>query len=153
MYLAVVVLLMCVLPVGSIVVEALIQNRLDNWILLIGRWFAFWTVGIRLLVVGARQATHPEFTAIRIFGIKSKEPLPIIQELGFANIAMGVLGTFSILNIHWIVPSALVGTIFYGFTGINRLKRKGMSTNENIAKISDMFAFVVLLAYIVLSQI
>jgi hypothetical protein len=152
-YLLTVVLLMLVLPISSFVVQAIIQANLDNWILLIGRWFGFWMVGIRLLLAGIRQATRPEFTAERIFAIKGKEPLPIVQELGFANIAMGALGTLSILARHWIVPTAMVGAIFYGCAGIKHIIRKGKNRNEMIATISDMFATVVLVAYLIMSQL
>ena len=151
-YLIAVLLFMFVLPLGSIFVQVLAQANLDNWILLIGRWFGFWTVGIRLLLAGLRQAIRPEFTAERIFDIKGKEPLPIVQELGFANIAMGVLGTISILSIHWIVPTAILGAIFYACAGVKHITRKGKNRNEMIATISDMFAAVVLALYLILSQ-
>jgi len=144
---------MCVLPIGSIVVQAIIQSNIDNWVFLVGRWFGFWTVGIRLLLAGLRQAMRPVFTAERIFDIKRKESLPIVQELGFANMAMGALGTLSILNIHWIVPSAFVGAIFYGCAGIRHVTRRGKTQNEIVATISDMFASAILVAYFVLSQI
>jgi hypothetical protein len=120
--------------------------------LMTGRWFGFWTVGTRLLLAGLRQAIRPEFTAERIFDIKGKEPLPIVQELGFANIAMGVLGTLSIIGIHWIAPSAIVGAIFYGCAGVKHITRKSKNGNEMIATISDMFAAVVLVLYLILSQ-
>jgi hypothetical protein len=151
-YFATVLLLMFVLPLCSIFAQVLIRANLDNWILLIGKWFVFWTVGIRLLLAGVRQVIRPGFTAERIFDIKGKEPLPIVQELGFANVAMGTLGTLSILNIHWIVPSALAGAIFYGCAGIKHITRRGKNRNEMIATISDMIAAVVLVFYLVFSQ-
>ena len=153
MYLLTIILLMFVLPVGSIIAQALMQANMDNWILLIGRWFGFWTVGFRLLLAGLRQAVKPEFTAQRIFEIKGKESLPIVQELGFANIAMETLGVLSIFNIHWIVPAAIVGAIFYTCAGIKHIIRTNRNRNEMIATISDMFAAVVLVAYVILSQI
>jgi hypothetical protein len=152
-YLMTVLLLMLVLPVGSVFVQALIQANFDNWLLLIGRWFGFWSVGIRLLLAGLRQAIRPQFTEESIFEIKGKEVLPIVQELGFANTAIGALGTLSILNMDWILPSALVGTVFYGCAGIKHITRKGKNRNEMIATISDLFAMMVLVGSIILSQI
>jgi hypothetical protein len=44
-------------------VEALVTHApLDLWLLL-GRWFVFWAVGVRLLTAGIRQIAQPRFTA------------------------------------------------------------------------------------------
>jgi hypothetical protein len=152
-HLLTVLMLMGVLPIGSIVVQALVQNNLDNWILLIGRWFGFWTFGVRMILAGVQQAMRPELAARNIFEIKSKASLPAVQTLGFACMAMGALGTLSILIIHWIVPSAIVGAIFYGFSGITHLRREKRGSSDTIATVSEMSAFVVLLGYLILSQL
>ena len=69
MYLAVIVLLMFVLPIGSVVVEAGRSAAAPELIFLIGKWFVFWAVGIRLLLAGIRQIAKPAFTAEAIFKI------------------------------------------------------------------------------------
>jgi hypothetical protein len=47
---------------------------------------------VRLLLAGLRQYFQPSFTAEQIFGIKTKEPLPIVRELGKANFSLGATG-------------------------------------------------------------
>jgi hypothetical protein len=72
MYLAVVVLLMGVLPAVSIVAEAALSHGGADLTLLIGKWFVFWSVGVRLILAGLRQIADPSFTAESIFGVRDK---------------------------------------------------------------------------------
>ena len=52
MYLVIVTLLMLVLPVGSIAAEYF-SGGAAPLMLLVGKWFVFWSVGVRLLLVHA----------------------------------------------------------------------------------------------------
>ena len=97
MYLAAVVALLLVLPVGSVAVEKLALGSAASLIALAGKWWTFWAAGVRLFVAGLTQAIHPRFTSERIFGFKTEEPLVAFRELGFANLAMGTLGLGSLL--------------------------------------------------------
>jgi hypothetical protein len=72
MYLAVVVLLMGVLPAVSIVAEAALSHGGADLTLLIGKWFVFWSVGVRLILAGLRQTANPSFTAESIFEVRDK---------------------------------------------------------------------------------
>ncbi|WP_244571237.1 hypothetical protein [Mesorhizobium carmichaelinearum] len=112
MYLAVVVLLMGVFPVASILIESFAFHSDAGLVFLVGKWFVFWAVGMRLLLAGVRQITNPAFTADAIFGIKDKAAEVIVRELGFANFAIGVVGGLSLLNREWVVPTAIVGCLF-----------------------------------------
>lgn len=91
-YLLTVVLLMAVLPIGSILIERFAMSNSADVLLLVGKWFVFWAVGVRQFLAGIRQVVRPQFTSEEIFGIKTKEPWPIVRELGFANLSMGALG-------------------------------------------------------------
>ncbi|HTP02561.1 MAG TPA: hypothetical protein VMJ64_14395, partial [Anaerolineales bacterium] len=73
MYFWAVALLMFILPMLFIGVEAYFLGRSAGLLALIGKWFVFWVVGIRLFTAGLRQAIQPRFTAEDIFGIKSGE--------------------------------------------------------------------------------
>jgi hypothetical protein len=53
------ILLMIVFPVASIIAEAVLAEGRADLILLFGKWFVFWAVGIRLLVTAFRQITNP----------------------------------------------------------------------------------------------
>ena len=148
MYLAVVVLLMGVFPVASILIESVGFHGDAGLVFLIGKWFVFWGVGMRLLLAGVRQMANPAFTADTIFGIKDKAAEVIVRELGFGNFAIGVLGAVSLLNREWVVPAAIAGGLFYGLAGALHLRNGNRNTNENIAMISDLFIFVMLALYL-----
>ena len=140
---------MAVLPVGSILVEFFISKSSTNLLLLVGKWFVFWAIGIRQFLAGLRQAIRPEFTAEGIFGIKSRDPLPIVQELGFANLSMGVLGILSLVDGRLAFPSAIVSGLFFGIAGIKHLIRGKRNVNENVAMVSDILLFAVLATFLI----
>ena len=148
MYLGVVILLMGVLPVASIVVEFVVLHGQADFLALIGKWFVFWPVGVRLILAGLRQIADPSFTAGTIFGVKEKAALTIVRELGFANVSIGLLAALSLVHRQWIVPAALAGGLFYGLAGINHLFRRERNAVEDIATVSDLFIFVVLAGYL-----
>ena len=57
-YLISVLLFMLVLPAASIIIQWQVSKAEIGW-QLIGKWFVFWSVGIRLFIAGLRQATKP----------------------------------------------------------------------------------------------
>lgn len=153
MYLAIIVLLMGVFPLVSILVELFMLPSPADLASLIGKWLVFWAVGIRLLLAGLRQIANPTFTADSIFGVKETGALPIVQELGFGNLSIGVLGVLSLLNRHWIAPAAVAGALFYGLAGINHLLRGGRNSTENIAMVSDLYIFLMLAGYLAMVMV
>ena len=54
MYYAIVLGLMLVAPLASIVSEGGLQAS-QPWPALVGKWFVFWAVGVRLSLAGVRQ--------------------------------------------------------------------------------------------------
>ena len=76
--------------------------------LLVGKWFVFWSVGVRLVLGGLRQFFQPRFTSEQIFSIKSDEVLPLVRELGVANFATGVVGIISLAKPSFTPPAATV---------------------------------------------
>jgi hypothetical protein len=151
MYLWMTILLIFVFPVASVLVEAFLFHSGAGLALLVGKWFVFWAVGIRLFLAGLRQALTPRFTAEEIFGIKAPEPLVIVQELGFANLSMGLVGLLTVLNGLWVAPAGIAGGLFYGLAGIKHATRKERNLLENVATVSDLFIFVVLLVYLIVA--
>ena len=147
-YLATVLLLMAVLPIGSIAIEYFNFHSSLPLMLLMGKWFVFWGAGIRLFLAGLRQFFQPRFTAEEIFHIKSDDALPLVRELGVANLATGVAGITSLAKPSFVPPVALIAAIFYGVAGIRHATDKGRSLNQNIALISDLFIFLVFAAYL-----
>jgi hypothetical protein len=151
MYFVFVILLMLVLPVISMTAESVWSAHTSSITFLTGKWFVFWGVGVRLFIAGARQVIQPRFTAEEIFGMGDRSAFPIVRELGFANLSMGLLGICSLARVGWIVPAALVGGLYYGLAGIGHVFQKERNAKENMAMISDMFIFLVLLWFVVSS--
>jgi hypothetical protein len=148
LYLINVLATMLILPILSITFEATIK-RTPVGVELIAKYFIGWAIGIRLLIAGLRQSIRPQFTAEQIFHIRdSRDSLPIIRELGFGNICMGLLGVVSFFNREWRLPAAVAGGLYFGFAGFLHTFRKAAGTNEIIAKISDLFIFGMALIYV-----
>jgi hypothetical protein len=142
-----VLLLMVLFPIVSILLDFFLLKSSTDMFLLIGKWFVFWAVGIRQLFAGLRQSIQPQFTLEKIFGIKNHESLIIVQELGFANVSMGLLGILSIINNEWILPSAIISGLYFGTAGIRHIIRNDKNSIEIIAMLSDLFLFTILLIF------
>ena len=138
---------MFIFPVASVFIEISFNKSNLSWPL-IGKWFVFWAIGIRIFVAGIRQALNPEFTANEIFKINNEKSLVVIRELGFANICIGLIGILSLINTEWCKLGAIAGGLFLGLASIQHLSRKPDSKNEIIATISNAFIFVIMLLYL-----
>jgi hypothetical protein len=97
-----------------------------------------------LSLAGLRQIIQPRYTAETILGIKGDESLFFVRELGFANVAMGSVGTASLLVPSWVTPAAMLGAIYYGLAGVNHCFHKDRNALQNVALVSDLFAAAVL---------
>jgi hypothetical protein len=147
-YFYIVFLLMLLLPMFSVLVERFAGQAHTGMLYLLGKWFVFWSVGVRLFLAGLRQSAQPRFTAEAIFGLGEDAPLQIIRELGYANIAIGLLGFLSITNKDWCVPAAVTGAVFYGLSGLKHLKADHRNRLQNVAMISDLFVFSMLAIFL-----
>ena len=145
LYALVVGLTMFALPLGSIGLE--LHFGAADWLGLIGKWFVFWGVGVRLLIAGLRQYLQPGFTSRDIMAIDSPAAYLLVRELGGANLASGVVGLASLAMPSFVPPAALAAGIFYAVAGIEHVRSKHRGTNETIALVSDLFIAVVLLGF------
>jgi len=145
MYIAMVIGLMVIFPITSIALELFMRGGGMLDVPVVGKWFVFWAVGVRLLIAGLRQIVQPRYTAETILGIKNPDVLLIVRELGFANTAIGCAGLGSIILVGWTLPLAVVGAIFYGLAGINHMMHKQRNKLQDAAMTSDLFASAILL--------
>lgn len=143
-YLAFNVFLLLVLPLFAAMCESVAEDELFNMHILI-KWFVFSAVGLRLFIAGIKQASSPEFTAINIFSMRTKEGYVVIRELGFANIALGVMGILSAIHDNWRILASVSGGLFFGLAALQHTGRKKRSSNEVIALTYDLVVFLVLL--------
>lgn len=146
-YPLVVGLTMFALPLASIAMEAEAKDMSLWW--LVGKWFVFWAVGVRLLIAGVRQYLQPAFTSRDIMGIESTEVYILVRELGGANIASGVLGLASLSIPSFVLPTAIASGIFYAVAGIEHVRSRHRGRNETIAMVSDFFVAIILLGFAV----
>lgn len=149
MYYLMIILLMAVLPIASIIIEHLVDSA--DTLLLVGKWFVFWAGGVRLTMAGVRQIANPAFTAKTIFDIEDAGAQKIVIELGFANLAMGLVSLASLLRADWVLPAAIVTGLYYGLAGVKHVFNANRNRIENWATVSDLLIFVVLAAYAVLT--
>jgi hypothetical protein len=139
---------MVLLPIISIGEEHFYLHSALPPMSLVGKWFVFWSAGIRLFFAGVRQFLQPRFTTEQIFGIRSEDALPFVRELGAANLGTGIIGIASLAKPSFILPVAITATVFYGIAGIRHAADRGRTRNQNIAMMSDLFASLVLVTYI-----
>jgi hypothetical protein len=149
-YLASIVLLMLVLPAASVAIESF-GGPGAGFLALVGKWFVFWAVGVRLLVAGIRQAAEPSFTAGTIFGIADKAAEKLVVEIGAANIAIGLLGVLTLTVPDWIVPAAIAGGLYYGIAGIMHFVGGPRNATETIAMVSDLLIFALIAFWLVVT--
>lgn len=150
MYLALLVLIMFVLPIVSIVIE-LVAAPGAGVVFLIGKWFVFWAVGIRLFTAGVRQIAGPDFTAKQIFDIADPKAAKIVTEIGFGNIAMGLIALLTIFWPAWIMPAAIAGGLYLGLAGIKHVANAGRNRTETVAMITDLLIFAILVIWLILT--
>jgi hypothetical protein len=148
MYIVIVVLLLGVLPAGSVAAEQQIWHSTLPLMVLIGKWFTFWAVGMRLFLAGLRQALQPGFTAREIFNVQGEDALPIVRELGLANIAMGTLGLVSLFLPSATEAAALVGGLYYGLAGALHVFRGNKNSYERFAMVTDLLIFALFAVYV-----
>jgi hypothetical protein len=117
---------------------------------LVGKWFAFWGVGLRLLIAGVNQALRPGFTAKGIFKIEAPGAETIVTELGYANIAFGLIGILSLpFPVPFLTATIVAGGLFLGLDGLLHIRSKDRNQNENIALLTDLVIPVAGLIYLV----
>lgn len=149
MYFLVIAFFMLILPVASIAAEYAWLHTSADLVALTGKWFAFWGVGMRLGLAGLRQAFNPAFTAQDIFEIEDERVHPIIRELGFANLALALLGLLALLP-GWTMPAALAGGLFFALAGWKHVVASERNSTRTVAMVSDIFIALVLIGYVAL---
>jgi hypothetical protein len=144
MYYPIVIATMLILPAASLLIDSRTSGSpLDLGLL--AKWFTFWAVGVRLFLAGLRQSLQPRYTAHTILGLSSDESLLLVREVGFANLAFGAIGLFSLMRPAWVWPAALAGGIYYGLAGLSHAFHARRNRFENVAMVSDLFASIVLI--------
>lgn len=148
MYLGMLIATFVILPILSTIIDVSRQRKRGSQpdvLFSVARWFTFWIVGVRLFIAGAMQALNPGFTAETIFGTADAAVLPFVSELGYANLAFGVIGLISGFRPSWVMAAATAGAVFLGLDGLRHVIEGGDFTVERIlAMVSDLIALIML---------
>lgn len=153
MYYAVILLLMLVLPAGSVAVEHFGVHRPDSLVALTGKWFVLWAGGARLGLAAVRQIVKPAYTAKTIFATDDKAAQHVVRELGFGNLALAVISLVSLVAADWRLPAATACAVFYLLAGVRHAIHAGRTAQQDWAMVSDLFAGLVLGGYVAASFI
>jgi hypothetical protein len=146
-YVIVVSALTFILPIICPLIELSLKKDTVYSFELLGKWFIFSAVGLRLFLAGIKQTTDPAFTAKEIFHLNNPESFPIVRELGFANCCFGLIGIVSLFLPQWRIVSAFGSGLYYGIAGFQHLIKKTAGINEKFALVTDILIFIFLLAY------
>ena len=150
MYAIIAIGLMVVIPVASVGIEFALVHDAASLFYLVGKWFAFWGIGVRLLIAGINQAVRPGFTAKEIFNIADPAAQTIVTELGYANVAFGLIGILSLPFPNLFLTAAIVaGGLFLGLDGFLHVRSKDRNRNETIAMVTDFVIPIAGLIYLV----
>lgn len=138
MYAIIAIGLMVVLPLMSVLFEFLTAPGTADVLHLVGKWFAFWGIGVRLLIAGVNQAVRPGFTAKGIFNVTDSAAETIVTELGYANVAFGLIGILSLpFPQTFLTATVISGGLFLGLDGFLHVRSKYRTQNETIAMATD----------------
>jgi len=146
-YLASLLLLMVVVPAVSVWVDYA-PNTGNSLMFLVGKWFVFWAIGVRLFAAGLRQVSRPLFTLQQIFHIQDPCGQVVVRELGFANICFGLVGMLALFIPSWRPAAAFAGGLYMGIAGVYHLVKKPATPNEVVAMVSDIYILLVMGAYL-----
>lgn len=148
-----VIIFFVLLPVIGILSEIFLWKsglRLSKLML---KWFVFSGVGLRLFTAGLKQTCDPSFTSKKIFKINDEACLPVVREIGLADISFGTIGILSFVFPELRIASAASGGLYLGLAGIAHLVRKQNSSKETFAMISDLYILAVLMILLVVVNI
>jgi hypothetical protein len=148
MYFIIVIGLTLVLPIGATAAELITAHPAAFLPIVLGKWMVFFACGVRLFLAGLRQTFTPKFTLKEIFEIDSDEPLQIVQELGFANLSMGLLGLLALIHPVLTFSGAVTGGLYYGLAGVKHINTPGRNAKRGLAMVTDFIVFAACLVYV-----
>lgn len=146
-----IILFFIAIPITASILDYYFFESSDRLEVIAFKWFVFSGVGLRLFSAGLKQVMQPQFTAQEIFNITDKKAIPIVKELGFANICFGTIALLSLVSSSFRVPATIAGGLYFGLAGLMHILKKKDSKEEMFAMISDLFIFVILAILLILS--
>ncbi len=146
-----IILFFIVVPFSAIGTESLLFRSIRPLTEIAFKWFVFSGIGLRLGGAGIKQIIQPRFTAREIFKIQDDGVLPLVRELGFANVCFSAVALASLFVPTFRIPAAIAGGLYFGLAGLLHVTKSKESSEEIFAMVSDIFIFLVLGILMVIS--
>jgi len=125
------------------------SDTVASWAMLTGKWFVFWSAGVRLALAGVRQFFQPRFTAKEIFCDKQRRRATDRSRIGDRKFRNRDRRGSRTGKAQLRASVAISAAIFYGIAGARHGIASARTRNETVALVSDIFVCVALLAYLV----
>ncbi len=151
MYVVLVLLLMIVAPAGGALGEKFVMHGAEPLIAYAGKWFVFWAGGVRLLLAGARLAFRPAWTMKTFFKLEDPAAKPLVQDLGFAVVAIGALCIMTLIEPRLLVAAAIVSGLYFGLAGLQLAMRDQRVPRQNLVMLTDVIVAAVLAAFVAMT--
>lgn len=134
--------ILIIIPIICTLVEYKRSNKKELLIYFIAKWFVFWAIGFRATTAALMQILNPSYTAALLqVGEESKV---VIQELGCAQLGIGILGMMSLLKNEFRKSACLSYGIFMVLVSILHITRlSAMNFVEFISLLGDVFIIIV----------
>jgi len=135
-----------ILPIISIGINIFVnykKNIKNNFSEIIGNWFIFWSIGIRLFTAGLMQIFNPVYTA-NLLRLNLNDFI-VIRELGLSNLSIGLLGIISFYKHGLQKYVCIYILIFFSGASIIHITRLLQYSNfdEIITLITNIFIIMI----------
>ncbi|HTE28416.1 hypothetical protein [Flavitalea sp.] len=109
---------------------------------LIGKWFAFWAIGIRLLVAGFMQLTRKSNSRNHL---SAREDSGMVKKAtGVANLVLSALGFLCVASSEGSLLAAITVGVYLGLAGLQHDFKKPATASGWISLIYDFIVFSVI---------
>jgi hypothetical protein len=94
---------------------------------------------------------RPQFTAQNILGETTPTANHVVQELGFANLGLGIASIVGAWIPGWTVAVAIAPGVFLTLAGIRHITKRHKNTKETLATLSDLLVGIVLVVFVLVT--
>jgi hypothetical protein len=135
-------LLLAILPLLSVAGEQHFVNASIS-IILLGKWFLFWTIGVRLMVKGFAQVIRSVRNGNSSL-LNRDETGDFTKMLGLAKMALAGMGFLCVVNDQWSLLATITVGVYLGLTGFQHDFKRPTTTRGWMSMSYDFLVFTVI---------
>jgi len=135
-------LLLAILPLLSAAAEHHFVHASIS-IILLGKWFMFWTIGIRLLIKGFVQVIRSRRNGNSSL-LSKDETWEVAKILGLAKMALAGMGFLCVVNDQWSLLATITVGVYLGLTGFQHDFKRPSTTTGWMNMSYDVLVFSVI---------